>query len=120
MGKVGTRFMMFSKNVGAALRSYIGKRREGYVFVERKPLQSFRPMPGWGPGARRCRWKKYDKRGKAVGIGNCYLRAGRGMSSQQAWAHFAELAARDRAQRPLGARPCVALRFRRPFRRTLF
>jgi site-specific recombinase XerD len=78
---------------------------EVHVFVERKPLQSFRPMPGWGPGAWRCRWKKYDKKGKAIGIGNCYLRAGRGMSYQQAWPHFAELAAHERAQRPLGARP---------------
>jgi site-specific recombinase XerD len=104
-GKVGTRFVLFSKQVGKALRRHIGGRREGYVFVERKQLQSFRPMPGWGPGAWRCRWKKYGANGKVVGIGNCYLRAERGLSYQQAWAHFVRLAARDQAQRPLGARP---------------
>ena len=105
-GKVGTRFVMFSSRVERALRRYVGGRREGYVFAEQKPLQSYKPNAhGESPGAWKCRWKKYDGKGRVVGIGNCNVKPSQGMDYQQAWAYFVKLAKRDEAQRPIGCRP---------------
>jgi len=105
-GKCGARVVMFSKHAEKALRRYIGKRDQGYVFVSRTPLQAFRPSPstsahgGWG-----CHWKRYDKKGKFIGKGHAYISVRKQMSYQEAWAYFAKLGERDRPQRLLGAQP---------------
>ena len=105
-GKAGTRYVFFAKRVGDALKRYLGGRRKGYVFVEVKPLQSFRPArPGKLLRGWRCRWKRYDANGKVIGVRNGYVRVGRNMSYQEAWVHFTRIAESDLAQRPLGARP---------------
>jgi site-specific recombinase XerD len=104
-GKSGARIVLFSRHAEKALRKYIGERRKGYVFVSTTPLQSFRPIPseahtGWG-----CHWKRYDHKGKLIGLAHAYISAGKRMSYQEAWAHFAKLGERDRPQRPLGIHP---------------
>jgi site-specific recombinase XerD len=104
-GKSGARIVLFSKHAEKALRSYIGERRKGYVFVSTTPLQSFRPTPstahtGWG-----CHWKRYDQKGEFVGLAHAYIPARKRMNYQEAWAHFAKLGERDRPQRPLGIQP---------------
>jgi site-specific recombinase XerD len=105
-GKAGTRYVFFADRVGKALRRYIGERRSGYVFVEVKPLQNFRPSPNTcSRGAWSCRWKKYDSRGRVRGLGFAYVPADKRMNYQQAWAHFAQLGQQDRPQRPIGSRP---------------
>jgi integrase/recombinase XerC len=104
-GKVGARFVLFSPRVEGALRRYIGTRRHGYVFVEQKPLQSYRPNVTSMLGGWKCRWKVYDSGGKISAIRNCSLLPKARMDYQQAWAHFAKVAKRDEAQRPLGSRP---------------
>jgi site-specific recombinase XerD len=105
-GKAGTRYVFLAGRVGRALRRYIGRRRSGYVFVEVKPLQHFRPTPQTGSrGAWGCRWRKYDKKGRVRGLGAAYVPAKERMSYQEAWAHFARLGERDKPQRPVGTRP---------------
>jgi site-specific recombinase XerD len=105
-GKVGTRYVMFANRVGEALRRYIGKRRRGYVFVETKPLQNFRPTPSTSSrGAWACRWKVYDQKGVARGLRHAYIPAKRRLSYQDAWAHFARIGERSKPQRPMGSRP---------------
>ena len=105
-GKAGTRYVMFAKRVGNAIRRYMAGRKEGYLFVETKPLQHFRPSPSGAKGVGwRCRWKRYDANGKVIGVRNGFIGVGKGMSYQEAWVHFAKLAERDLAQRPLGVRP---------------
>ena len=105
-GKVGTRYVMFAKRVGNALRRYLAKRRDGYVFIEVKPLQTFRPSASSAlQRSWRCRWKRYDAEGRVIGIRDDYVKVGKRMSYQEAWVYFAKLAARDLAQRPVGVRP---------------
>ena len=103
-GKSGTRFVMFAAPVSRALRSHLGGRQTGYVFVERKPLQRLMPQLTCS-GAWRCRWKKYDAEGTRIGFGNGFIRASDKRNYQQAVRHFAQLAMGDRIQRPLGIRP---------------
>jgi len=105
-GKVGTRYVLFSPRVERALRAYVGERREGYVFVEQKPLQSYRPNAcGELPGTWKCRWKRYDSKGRVAGIENAGVRSSQGMDYQKAWAYFVKVARRNEAQRPIGSRP---------------
>jgi site-specific recombinase XerD len=105
-GKAGTRYVFFADRVGKALRRYIDLRQTGYVFVEVKPLQNFRPSPQTSSrGAWSCRWKKYDRRGRVRAVAFAYIPARKRMSYQEAWAYFARLGVRDRPQRPIGARP---------------
>jgi site-specific recombinase XerD len=105
-GKAGTRYVLFSPSVEAAIRNYIGKRKQGYVFIEQK-FQTYRPnaSPMSGKGSWKCRWKLYNKKGKLVGFRNSYISGKQRMTFNEAWAHFANIAKEDEAQRPLGSKP---------------
>jgi len=107
-GKRGERFVLFPERVARALRRYLGRRREGYVFVDSKPVQSLNPMPG-SSGGWRCRWRRYNAKGEWVGIGNAYVPVGKRWGHLQAKRYFAELARADFVRRPRGLRPlCIA------------
>jgi hypothetical protein len=76
------------------------------VFVDRKPLQSFRPRREPGRGrAWRCWWKRYDRDGKVVRSEASYIPGSKGLNYKAASAYFARLAGGERGQRPIGTRP---------------
>lgn len=97
---------MFSGRVERALRAYIRVRRQGYVFISRTKLQSFRPIgiPG-KPGGWRCWWKRYDENGRVIASANSYISPSIGMTYDQAHTYFKRLAGGDRGQRPVGDQP---------------
>jgi site-specific recombinase XerD len=105
-GKSGVRVLLFTKHAEKTLRKYIGSRREGYLFVDTRPLQSFLPSPvASSDGAWKTRWARYDRRGKLIGYGSGYIPARKEMSYQEAWAYFAKLGQHDSCQRPVGILP---------------
>jgi integrase/recombinase XerC len=103
-GKTGTRVLMFTSTAGRALRTYVGDRKSGFVFVEQKPPQKVRPQRT-PRGEWYCRWKVYDDTGSCVLTKSGYICARKAMNYRQAVAHFSMLAKNDKLLRPLGLRP---------------
>jgi site-specific recombinase XerD len=103
-GKTGTRVLMFTSTAGKALRDYLGKRKDGFVFVEQKLPQRVRPQRtpegGWY-----CRWKVYDEQGQCALKKAGYIRARESLNYRQAVTHFSKLSKNDRLIRPVGLRP---------------
>ena len=103
-GKSGERVVMFPRSVVAPIRRYIAGRKNGFLFVESRKLQSLCPAPV-ASGAWRCRWRKYDSTGQFVGWGNGFIRASKRYNYQQALTEFSQKAVRDRIHRPIGLKP---------------
>jgi site-specific recombinase XerD len=103
-GKTGTRFVHFLNETGNALRKYIKKRKIGYLFIEVKKTQKLRPRRTPG-GAWRCRWKRYDSRGRGFKIADEYVGTAAQLSYRHAVTHFAKPAVPSELIRPLGLRP---------------
>ncbi len=103
-GKLGRRVLMFTGTAARALRTYVGSRRTGYVFVEQKPVQRIRPQRGIG-GQWQCRWKIYDEAGRHVLTKTGFIGTKEHRNYRQAVAHFSQMAKNDRLIRPLGVRP---------------
>lgn len=103
-GKMGVRVLLFNSPVGKALRTYIGSRKSGFVFVEQKPQQRLRILHS-PPGQWRCSWKVYDSNGRCVATRRKFIGARKRLSYLEAQRHFATLANGDNLVRPLGIRP---------------
>lgn len=103
-GKVGDRFVNFTSRVLHSLRSYIGGRRSGYLFIENRPLQQILPVQTRS-GAWRCRWRIFDENGKVAGFRGGFVKASENLTYLQAVIHFAQLASGDRIHRPQGVYP---------------
>jgi site-specific recombinase XerD len=103
-GKTGTRILMFTRTAGRALRTYIGRRESGFVFIEQKPLQKIRPVRcprgGWY-----CRWKVYDEVGNYLLTKAAYISPRKRVKYREAITQFSNLAKDDKLLRPLGVRP---------------
>jgi len=101
-GKMGTRHVRFTRAVSNTLRKYIGGRKTGFLFVDGKPSQRLRPKRahyGW-----ECRWREYDQAG-AYRL-RCKTAGKRlGLSSAEAYRHFARIAHLAALARPRGAKP---------------
>jgi integrase len=95
---------MFTGTVAKALRSYLGRRKIGFVFVEQKPPQRIRPQRALG-GQWQCRWKIYDEAGHHVLTKSGFIGTKERRTYRQAVAHFSAMAKDDRLIRPLGVRP---------------
>ena len=103
-GKVGDRYVNFNPRVLHSLRRYIGGRRNGYLFVENRPLQQILPVQTKS-GAWRCRWRIFDEKGKVTGFRGGFVKASENLTYLQAVIHFAQLASGDRIHRPQGVHP---------------
>jgi len=103
-GKRGYRYVLFPAYVAETLRTYLGTRRDGYVFVDSKPFQNLKPIRT-PTGAWTCRWKIYDEKGEWVEKRSGFVGIRKKMTYAAAKAHFARMAGNDRIRRPLGIRP---------------
>jgi site-specific recombinase XerD len=103
-GKMGTRFVHFVSQVGATLRTYIGDRQTGYLFVDGKPPQRVRPRrdheAGWG-----CTWKEYREDGKGFKSVRKYIGTSNKLSYREAVNRFSKMANLDALARPRGLKP---------------
>jgi len=104
VGKSGIRVLLFTATVARALRTYLGARGTGYVFVDQKPLQRIRPQRSPN-GEWHCHWKTYDEKGRHVLTKSGFIAARENFSYGDALTHFSRLAKHDRLLRPLGLRP---------------
>jgi integrase/recombinase XerD len=117
-GKCGVRILLLTKHAEKTLRKYIDSRRDGYLFINTRPPQSFRPYSVAGSEkAWTTRWKNYDRRGKVVGHGGGYIQARKQLSYKEAWTHFTKLGERDSSQRPVGIRPLAHTTIQKVFYR---
>lgn len=103
-GKRGNRFVMFTVKAARALRSYLGSRKEGYVFIDQSPPQRIRPQRS-PKGQWACRWKIYDDKGKHTLTKWGFIGAREKRNYRQAVNYFSDLARNDRLVQPLGLHP---------------
>ena len=103
-GKTGIRFLLFTAPAARALRTYIGDRKSGFVFIEQKPQQRIRPMRT-PKGQWQCSWKVYDESGFCISTRRRFIGARMRMDYWAAMRHFSKLAKGDNLIRPLGVRP---------------
>ena len=103
-GKGGSRFLMFTGTVTRTLRSYLGNRKTGFVFVDQKPPQRIRPQRT-RYGQWQCHWKVYDEKGAHVLTKSGFIAGRERLGYRQAVRRFSELAKADRLLRPVGLRP---------------
>jgi integrase len=113
-GKAGTRVLMFTSTAARALRTYVGDRRSGFVFVEQKPPQKVRPQRT-PKGEWHCRWKVYDDAGSCVLTKSGFICARKAMNYRQAVAHFSALAKMTDCFGPLASVRWAIPPFRRLF-----
>lgn len=103
-GKAGTRYLMVPARVVSLLRQYTQGRCAGYVFLEDRPNQKLHAMRdrcgGW-----RCTYRRYDAKGRNLGIVNRYIPRGRCKSARSAVTEFYRQAAADRIVRPVRSKP---------------
>jgi len=104
VGKSGIRVLLFTATAARALRTYLGARGTGYVFVDQKPLQRIRPQRSPN-GQWHCHWKTYDEKGRHVLTKSGFIAARENLSYGDALTYFSKLAKHDRLLRPLGLRP---------------
>jgi site-specific recombinase XerD len=100
-GKTGPRHVLFGEATDDALRRYIGKRSQGFVFVKVRKGQNFNLYPT-SPGGWRCRWRYYDNQGKHLGFKNAFIRASDHLSRPAALCKIWKLAASHITARPVG------------------
>lgn len=103
LGKVGTRYLMFTPSAGRALRTYIKNRKAGYVFVEQRPPQRIKPQRRPN-GQWNCHWKVYDDAGNHILTKAGFIGAKEKRNYRQAVGYFSQLAKDDRLLRPVGLR----------------
>ena len=103
-GKSGIRVLLFTATAAKALRTYLGARETGFVFVDQKPLQRIRPQRSPN-GQWHCNWKTYDDKGRHVLTKSGFIAAREKLGYRDAVAYFSNLAKNDRLLRPLGLRP---------------
>jgi site-specific recombinase XerD len=106
-GKGAERMLLFTSRAATALRSYLGNRTSGYVFVDQKPPQRIRPQRTES-GQWQCHWKVYDENGRQILTKSGFIGAKEKMTYRQAVCRFSNLAKHDRLLRPVGLRPLSA------------
>ena len=104
VGKSGIRVLLCTATAARALRTYLGTRETGFVFVDQKPLQRIRPQRSPN-GQWHCHWKTYDDKGRHVLTKSGFIAAREKLAYRDAVACFSNLAKNDRLLRPLGLRP---------------
>lgn len=90
-GKRGTRYVLFGRSAGKALRKYLGDRRKGFAFADGRPAQQICTYPG-STGGWRCRWKVYDERGRFVRHESAFIGERRKLDRARALASFKRMA----------------------------
>ena len=103
-GKGTPRFLMLTPRLIKLLRKYIGTRCSGYVLVDGRPLQTIRvhstPYGGWD-----CLYRRYDEKGKNLGVVRRHLPVGTCNTANGAKAEIRRRFSEDRIERPIGLRP---------------
>lgn len=112
VGKCGPRFLLFPRSISNCLRKYIGKRRNGFLFVNRCPPQvvkiSLTKKRTW-----RSHYYAHDpKSGRSRRI-YWYLPQGRGLTRKQALRRVRREMPKSVRNIPVGQRPlgCVTVRY---------
>jgi site-specific recombinase XerD len=105
VGKRGPRWVIFGKPAARALRQYVGSRRTGFLFIDARGQQEVKAYSVNGCAGWHYRWKKFDRTGRTIGIGNANISAARRLSRARALAELRRIVPVDELKRPLGLKP---------------
>jgi site-specific recombinase XerD len=102
--KTGRRFLMITSRVARSLRTYIGPRRAGYVFIGARKFQVLRPKrEPWG--AWSCHYRKYQDGSPKGEMAYMHIPRGKCRTRKAAQANFYWQARNTKIEQPRGLSP---------------